>query len=99
LDVIQYQLNQQRNMWCTAGFLHACGLTVTKSGEIVSQMADADPVFSFEPVQVCCSPEGITEWTPTSAETSRFLFQVRDVAVYEDAMTRALSTLLGTFVD
>ncbi len=96
-NVIQQQANLYRNMWCTAGFLHACGLSVTRSGQIVAQSAAGDPVFSFEPVRVECSPAGVTRWEPATGASSRQLFQVRHSQEYATAMTTALTTLLSTF--
>ena len=97
LNVIQQQANLYRNMWCTAGFLHACGLSVTRSGQIVAESVAEDPVFSFEPVRVECSPAGLTRWESAADESNRFLFQVRHVDDYPRAMTAALKTLLDTF--
>ncbi len=83
-----------RNMWCTAGFLHAVGLTVTCEGRIVPLQGAEDPVFTFEAVEVSCSPDGVTRWKSTSERTNRFLFHVRNVDRYPAAMTSALRSLL-----
>lgn len=83
-----------RNMWCTAGFLHAAGLTVTAEGDIVPLTSAAQGVFTFDPVEVSCSPEGITTWKPAQGTTQRYVFHVRHVARYEQAMTTALRALL-----
>jgi hypothetical protein len=82
-----------RNMWCTGGFLHAVGQTVSRDGKIVP-VNSADAVFTFEPIDVACSPDGVTHWTSSSARTNRFLFHVRDVDRYPAAMTSALRSLL-----
>jgi len=83
-----------RNMWCTGGFLHAAGLSVSRTGEIVPRSAGADPVFTFDPIRVACSSEGITEWKSDPGATNRFIFHVHDVEHYEQAMTTTLRTLL-----
>ncbi len=83
-----------RNMWCTGGFLHAVGLTVTRSGEIVPIQEAQDPVFTFDPVDVTCSPDGVTAWQPATASPPRYIFHVRDAQQYPAAMTAALKTLL-----
>jgi hypothetical protein len=72
---IQQQADRYRNMWCTAGFLHACGMTVTRTGEIVSLAAAGDPVFSFDPVRVQCTAAGVTRWEPTDQNGSRYCFR------------------------
>lgn len=86
--------NRDRNMWCTAGFLHAAGLTVTKSGEIVPLKSAREPVFVFEPVHVKCSTDGVTEWSNDPHSKNRFILRVTDVERYPSAMTSALKSLL-----
>lgn len=83
-----------RNMWCTGGFLHATGHTVTRDGGIVALGDAKDPVFTFDAVDVSCSPEAITRWKPAQGATDRFLFHVRDQSRYPSAMTTALRSLL-----
>lgn len=83
-----------RNMWCTGGFLHAAGMGVTRDGEIRPQEEVAEPVFTFDPIEVACSPAGITRWQPSPASANRYLFHVRDTARYPAAMTAALRSLL-----
>jgi len=86
---------QIRHMWCTAGFLHAAGETVTAPGEIVARAAGASSsVFAFEPVAVRCSEDGQTSWKPASHGSRQFIFHVRDTSHYAQAMTRAMTTLL-----
>jgi len=83
-----------RNMWCTGGFLHAVGETVSSDGRIVP-LADADaPVFTFDPVDVACSTDGVTTWKSGPSNPPRYLFHVRDQQHYEAAMTSALKALL-----
>ncbi len=84
-----------RNMWCTGGFLHAAGMTVTPGGVIVP-LADADePVFTFDPICVTCAADGVTGWQDASTETDRFIFHVRDRQRYAAAMTTAMRSLLS----
>jgi hypothetical protein len=86
-----------RNMWCTAGFLHAAGMTVAQDGEIAPLEGEAagNAVFTFDPIRVTCSPEGVTEWQFDRQGTDRYIFHVRDREHYQRAMTRALIQLLG----
>ncbi|MFZ2644009.1 MAG: hypothetical protein WA117_23665 [Verrucomicrobiia bacterium] len=93
-EALTTQGSRDRNMWCTAGFLHAAGLTVTKSGEIVPLNAARDAVFTFEPVHVQCSAAGLTEWTKDPKSRNRFILRVTDVEHYQSAMTAALKSLL-----
>jgi len=86
-----------RNMWCTGGFFHATGRTVTRDGRIVPR-ADSgqDAVFTFEPIRVQCSDDGVTQWTSEARSQDRFIFRVLDRARYAAAMTAAMKSLLQT---
>ena len=83
-----------RSMWCTGGFLHAAGLSVTCEGKIVPLAEVRDPVFTFDPIEVTCSADGVTQWRAASTPSRRFLFHVRDPIRYPAAMTAALRSLL-----
>lgn len=89
------QNGRDRNMWSTAGFLHAAGLSVTKAGEVAPRAAAQDPVFVFEPIRVQCTAAGVTTWSKDPASTNRFLMRVTDLERYGPAMTSALRTELG----
>jgi len=84
-----------RHMWCTAGFLHAAGYTVTRDGKIVSLTEKrARPVFTFDAVKVECDDNGVTRWTRDDSSKDRFIFHVRDTDNYQAAMTAAMKSLL-----
>jgi hypothetical protein len=84
-----------RNMWCTGGFLHAAGYTVTVDGEIVPlDRADNEAVFEFESIQVSCTENGVTTWSHDKAAKDRYIFHVSDTERYQSAMTNAMKTLL-----
>ncbi len=93
--VLVRQGERFRNMWSTAGFLHAAGLTVSTDGSVGPVAGTASPVYSFDPVRVACGPDGVTAWSPDDRSRDRFIFHVRDVAAYPAAMTKALSGLLA----
>ena len=87
-----------RNMWCTAGFFHATGQTVTGGGEIVP-LAESEgrAVFSFDPIETTHGNDGIMRWQPaTDMNSRRYIFHVRDQLCYASAMTCAMRTLLAT---
>ncbi len=87
---------QDRHMWCTGGFLHAAGRTVSTEGEIVARGSTGDSaVFSFDPIRLSCSDGGVTKWAHDKAATSRYIFHVRDLVRYQEAMTKAMRSLLG----
>lgn len=84
-----------RNMWCTGGFLHAAGYTVTIDGRIVPlDQAGTKAVFEFEPIRVSCTENGVTAWSHHKAAQDRYIFHVRDTARYQSAMTKAMRILL-----
>ena len=84
-----------RHMWCTGGFLHAAGYTVSREGKI-APLAEVDDssVFTFDAVRVACSDNGVTRWNRDDTSTKRFMFHVRDTDNYQSAMTKAMKTLL-----
>jgi hypothetical protein len=84
----------ERNMWCSGGFLHAAGRTVTTNGKIVSLKNADDPVFTFDPIEVSCSADAVTRWKRTPTKSNRFIFHVQNIDRYSLAMTTALRTLL-----
>jgi hypothetical protein len=84
-----------RHMWCTAGFLHAAGYTVSRDGKIVHPDEKASrPVFTFDPIRVKCDANGVTKWAPDKNSKNRFIFHVRDTDNYRPAMTEAMKSLL-----
>jgi hypothetical protein len=97
-DPIQQQRigAMERNMWCTGGLLHAAGKTVTRDGRIVALADAAEPVFTFDPIQVTCLANGVTQWRAGPSSPPRYIFHVRDPQPYPAAMTAALKQLLAT---
>jgi hypothetical protein len=95
-DALAAQGRHDRQMWCTAGFLHATGMTVTKAGEVVPLASAPEPVFVFDPIRVKCSAAGVTEWSKDPASKNRFILRVTDVGRYATAMGAALKSQLTT---
>ena len=86
-----------RHMWCTAGFFHAAGYTVSTEGKILPFNEKSDqPVFTFDPIKIACADNGVTKWTPDDSSKRRFIFHVRDVDHYQSAVTTAMKSLLLT---
>jgi hypothetical protein len=94
-ELIEHQCGLDRNMWSTGGFLHAAGLAVTAEGRVLPRRETASPLFTFDPIDVRCRPDGIAEWTPAVGDTNRYIFHVRDVDRYRSAMTAALRATVG----
>jgi hypothetical protein len=94
--VIAEHSRRERAMWCTAGFLHATGNTVTAEGDIVPlAQAQNKAVFSFDPVQVDAANGREIKWRPGVADPERFIIHIRDQQHYESAMAKALRSLLS----
>jgi len=86
--------NMDRHMWCTGGFLHSAGCTVSRDGGIVPFGKSDSPVFTFDPISVECNPEGVTKWKHDGDSKNRFIFHVQDTNNYPSAMTKAMKSLL-----
>ena len=95
-DLLERLGNRRRNMWGTAGFFHAAGLSVSADGTVRETGSVPSPVFSFNPVRVRCGENGITEWSDDPGSRDRFLFHVRDQDRYPGAMMAAMRELLCT---
>jgi hypothetical protein len=86
---------QTRLMWCTGGFLHSSGYSVTREGEILPiSEAAGNEVFTFDPIEVTCDEKGVTRWNDRNSSTDRYIFHVRDTENYSMAMTKAMKKLL-----
>ncbi|MGE5294742.1 MAG: hypothetical protein ACM3VT_07925, partial [Solirubrobacterales bacterium] len=95
--VLADQATKDRAMWCTAGFFHAAGYTITPDGSTPRRNAGAaDAVFSFDPVRLTgAGPDG-SDWTSDPNAANRFIFHVRDTQRYGPAVTQAMKSLLMT---
>ncbi|MCS7304107.1 MAG: hypothetical protein NZ602_03230 [Thermoguttaceae bacterium] len=107
-DLLARHGRSWRSMWSTASQLHAAGLTVTRDGRLVPVKEAGDSaVFDFVPVEVQCTPEGVTHWRELSTERSKpavgkppqFILRILDIQAYPTAMTRTLGNLLQGLVD
>jgi hypothetical protein len=95
--LLAHQSALHRSMWCTGGFFHATGQTVTRDGRLIPLAESGqDAVFMFEPIRVQCSDDGVTQWTRDARAQDRFIFRVLDRARYAAAMTTAMKSLLRT---
>ena len=94
-DIVDAHGEMYRSMWCTAGFLHTAGKTVTVDGEIVDLGTEGiEPVFDFVPIEVTCGDDGRVKWQEAPSE-NRFIFKILNVEKYTDAMIKALRELVS----
>ena len=91
------QGGKDRHMWCTAGFFHLAGYSVSARGNLLQRdKAGEAGVCAFDPIQVTCVEDAVTRWQPAPGSRTRFILHVRDRANYGSAMTKAMSALLTT---
>lgn len=91
----------RRNMWCTAPFLHAAGLTVVQAApdrwEVRPQAAvgDAKRLFDFLPAKVAVEPSGKAALVLDQQAPGEpvLVFKILDPAAYDAAMTKVLREL------
>jgi hypothetical protein len=90
---------EYRMMYSTASFFDLAGYGITRSGACLSKSdPNGDWVYQFEPVEVECTSEGVTRWSPANGTSMRYLFRVVDCERYPGAMTTAMRALLtGAF--
>lgn len=91
-----------RNMWCTAPFLHAAGRQVyaRDDGFVSAAVAPAGArpveVFTFRPARVEIDDRGRTTSVTSTPDGPVRAFAVTNTAVYEKAMTDCLRSLLSS---
>jgi hypothetical protein len=73
--------NEPRNMWCTAGYLHAAGIE--------------NSTFSFKKVPVHLDNNGTSRVTNGTDGLQIMTFHVEDAAAYTASMTKALKEICG----
>jgi hypothetical protein len=90
------QGSQARNMWCTAGYLHLAGWTVSKDGELraLGDVPAEEALYTFEPITMTLGEAGVAQWERGAQAPQRYILEVRDTAPYATHMTAALRGLL-----
>lgn len=93
----------KRNMWCTAGFLHAAGYKVYKTDK--GYVTSAGPVqggaearvFDFIDARVEVAADGKTDWSQKPAEPNMKMFKIGNAEEYAPAMRDCLRQLMIGF--
>lgn len=94
-EVLEQFGNLYRDMYCTGSIFDLAGKAVTVDGEIVEKSSSDRAVFEYRPVRVKPTADGDTTWEFDDTAADRFMFCVNDTARYDEAMGKALSTLLA----
>lgn len=76
--------DMQRNMWCTASFLHAAG-------------RQSDPLFTFAPARVEVDEKGLAKVSFDADNPNVHVFRMPNHEKYTQAMTDCLHQLLHDF--
>ena len=89
--------SQTRYMWSTAALLHLAGMAVCDDGKVTPlHEAGERAVCGFEPIVVQTNESGVSDWRIDESSNDRFIFEVKNVSLYQPTMIEALkSTLLG----
>lgn len=82
-----------RALYCTPGFFHCAGHGVTDEGRL-TEADGADSVFSFEPVGVQVTDDGMLHRVERGAQSNIWMMVKRDAARFHDAMNAAVKNLL-----
>jgi len=71
---------------------------VTPDGDIVPLASCPNAVFRFVPIAVTCDDGGHTDRKVSQANTlpRRYIFEITDETLYQDALTKALGSLLNS---
>ncbi|MDM8006857.1 MAG: nucleoside hydrolase [Phycisphaerae bacterium] len=89
-----------RNMWCTAPFLHAAGRQVYRRGEEFTSATtrpaglQTPELFTFTPARVEIDPRGRTQSVIHEPDGLIQVFLVTNTTLYQKAMTDCLRSLL-----
>lgn len=85
---------EKRNMWCTAGFIHAAGKNISPDGRLIPSRSKMLSVSSFLPIDAKCDDQGYVDWKRAKLLGNRFIFHVNDTSSYQKAVTLAMKDLL-----
>ncbi|MGI6199956.1 MAG: hypothetical protein ACOYJA_04245 [Christensenellales bacterium] len=83
-----------RALYCTPGFFHGAGRGVTAEGEETA-VDDAQSVFTFQPVGVQVSDDGVLQRLQWGARSNVAMLVKRDEARFSQGMRAAIRRLLS----
>lgn len=89
---VTYYGNLYRNMWCTAGFIDAIGLSVDLEGKISKNVNE--PLFKFKDIHVSIQ-RGQLNWTYSKEKSNIKIIKIQNTSLYQDQMTNALNTIIS----
>ena len=97
-EALATQNQSDRNMWCTAGFLHLAGLTISRQG-MLTNLDDTPPqdrLYHFLPVAIQQTPDGHIQWTNATPPVNRYILELHVTQTYPEHMTHALHAILAS---
>lgn len=94
-EVFEEICNQERNMWSTAGILHASGKTVDLQGNIMDVNQDnKQALYEFQKIKIERNDCGGINWSFTKDDSEINIIVLKDIEKYEKCMTIAMKSLL-----
>lgn len=94
-DIYEEICGQERNMWSTAGILHAAGKAVDLQGNIVDVNQDSKNVlYEFRKIRIERIEYGGINWIFTNDDSQISIIVLKDIANYEKCMIVAMIKLL-----
>ena len=95
-DFLKEQGEKPREMWSTAGILHAAGKTVDVNGKVWdADKCKNETVFDVIPVSAVCNDLGRVTWKRVNKSTQYIFVKTEDRQIYAKAMTNAIKEILS----
>lgn len=93
--LLEEQMDVGRPMWSLPGYLMSAGYNCDKDGTLRYGEDNPAGIYSYEPVQVVCGPDGILEWKESDDPNSRVkMFRIRNLDAFQNAMIAVVRQLL-----
>ena len=95
-DFLKQQGEKTREMWSTAGILHAAGKTCDVNGEVWDiENCKGETVFDFVPVSAVCDEFGRVTWKRVEKSDQYLFVKTEDRQTYAKAMAKAIRKILS----
>jgi hypothetical protein len=94
-NLLNAQGDRTREMWSTAGFFHAAGLTIDVNGKLW-ELDDCkeDTVYKVVPIEAICDENGRVSWKEVEKSNQYIFVKTEDRQAYAKAMTNAMKEIL-----
>lgn len=94
-NILKAQGEITREMWSTAGFFHAAGLTVDVNGKLWEiEDCREETVYKVVPISAMCDESGRVTWKRVEKSNQYIFIKTEDRETYAKAMTSAMREIL-----